>query len=85
MRGTVVIVGVSHRLTVNPWEQLICREVTMFGARSFNTAEYDEMIALVRRGLPVEQVVTHRYPLAEAAEAFERFQSGQCGKILLTG
>ena len=65
VRGTVVIVGVSHKLTVNPWEQLICREVTMLGTRSFRLAEYDEMIALVRRGLPVDQVVTHRFPLAE--------------------
>jgi propanol-preferring alcohol dehydrogenase len=84
VRGTVVIVGVSHTLTVNPWEQLICREVTIFGTRSFNTAEYDEMIALVRRGLPVDQVVTHRYPLAQAEAAFDLFRSGQCGKVVLT-
>ncbi len=84
VRGTVVIVGVSHKLTINPWEQLICREVTVLGTRSFNTAEYDEMIALVRRGLPVEQVVTHRFSLTEAAAAFDLFRSGQCGKILLT-
>jgi 2-desacetyl-2-hydroxyethyl bacteriochlorophyllide A dehydrogenase len=85
VRGTVVIVGVSHTLTVDPWEQLICREATLLGTRSFNTAEYDEMIALVRRGLPVDQVVTHRYPLAEAEAAFDRFRTGQCGKIVLTG
>ena len=48
-RGTVVIVGVSHKLTLNPWKDLICRELTLYGSRSFNTAEYDEMIALVRR------------------------------------
>ena len=85
VRGTVVIVGVSHKLTVNPWEQLICREVTVLGTRSFNTAEYDEMIALVRRRLPVEQAVTHRFPLTQAEAAFDLFRSGQCGKILLTG
>jgi len=84
VRGTVVIVGVSHKLTVNPWEQLICHEVTVLGTRSFRLAEYDEMIALVRRGLPIEQVVTHRFPLAEAAAAFDLFRTGQCGKILFT-
>jgi threonine dehydrogenase-like Zn-dependent dehydrogenase len=72
VRGTVVIVGVSHKLTVNPWEQLICREVTILGTRSFKLADYDEMIALVRRGLPVEQVITHRFPLTKAAAAFDR-------------
>jgi len=84
-RGTFVVVGVSHKLTLNPWEDLICRELTIFGTRNFNTAEFDEMIALLRRGLPVEQVVTHRFPLAEAEAAFELFRSGQCGKIVLTG
>jgi L-iditol 2-dehydrogenase len=84
-RGTFVVVGVSHRLTLNPWEHLICNELTIFGSRNFNTAEFDEMIALVRRGLPVEQAVTHRFPLAEAEAAFALFLSGECGKILLTG
>jgi threonine dehydrogenase-like Zn-dependent dehydrogenase len=43
------------------------------------------MVALVRRGLPVEQAVTHRFPLAEAQAAFELFRSGDCGKILFVG
>ena len=35
-----------------------------------------------RSGLPVEQTVTHRFPLSEAEAAFELFRSGDCGKIL---
>jgi threonine 3-dehydrogenase len=81
-RGTFVVVGVSHKLTLNPWEDLICRELTIFGTRNYNTAEFDEMVALVRRGLPAEQVVTHRFALAEAEAAFALFRSGECGKIL---
>jgi len=83
-RGTLVVVGVSHQLTLNPWEHLICRELTLFGTRNFNTSEYAEMIAAVRRGLPLEQIITHRFPLDQTTEAFELFRSGQCGKILLT-
>ena len=81
-RGKLVVVGVSHELVLNPWEHLICRELTVFGTRNFNTAEFDEMVALVQRGLPVEQTVTHRFPLSEAEAAFELFRSGDCGKIL---
>jgi threonine dehydrogenase-like Zn-dependent dehydrogenase len=40
------------------------------------------MVALVQRGLPVETVITHRFPLAKAEAAFELFRSGECGKIL---
>lgn len=82
-RGTLVVVGVSYELTLNPWEHLICNELTIFGTRNFNTAEFGEMMALVRRGLPVDQVVTHRFPLAEAEAAFELFRSAECGKVLL--
>jgi len=82
-RGTLVVVGVSYELTLNPWEHLICNELTIFGTRNFNTAEFSEMIALVQRGLPVEQVVTHRFPLVEAEAAFELFRSAECSKVLL--
>jgi propanol-preferring alcohol dehydrogenase len=81
-RGTLVVVGVSHKLVLNPWDHLICRELTVFGTRNFNAREFDEMVALVQRGLPVEQVVSHRFPLAEAEAAFELFRSGTCGKLL---
>jgi threonine dehydrogenase-like Zn-dependent dehydrogenase len=82
-RGTLVVVGVSHELTLNPWQDLICRELTVLGTRNFNTTEFDEMVALVQRGLPVEQAVTHRFPLSEAEGAFDLFRSGNCGKVLL--
>jgi propanol-preferring alcohol dehydrogenase len=81
-RGTLVVVGVSHELMLNPWEDLICRELTIFGTRNYNTGEFSEMIALVRRGLPVEKVITHRFPLPDAEAAFQLFRSGECGKVL---
>ena len=81
-RGTLVVVGVSHALKLNPWEHLICRELTIFGTRNFNTTEFDQMVGLVEKGLPVEQVVTHKFQLAEAEAAFNLFHSGECGKIL---
>jgi threonine dehydrogenase-like Zn-dependent dehydrogenase len=83
-RGKLVIVGVSHNLTLNPWEHFICREYTLIGTRNFNTRDFDEMIGLIRSGLPLLDVVTHRFPLAQAEEAFKLFLNGDCGKILIT-
>lgn len=82
MRGTLAVVGVSHKLTLNPWEHLICREYTIYGSRNFNTAEFDEMIGLIRSGLPVDQIVTHRFRVSEAEEAFQIFREASCGKIV---
>jgi len=81
-RGTLVVVGVSHSLSLNPWEHLICRELTLFGTRNFNATEFGGMIGLIRSGLPVEQVVTHRFPLEQAETAFDVFRKGECGKVL---
>ena len=82
-RGTLVVVGVSHKLILSPWDHLICRELTIFGTRNFNTAEFGEMVNLVQRGLPVNRAVTHRFALSEAEAAFDLFRSGECGKILI--
>ena len=83
-RGTLVLVGVSHQLTVNPWEHLISRESTVLGTRNFNTRHFPELCRLIEDGLPVLQTVTHRFPLRQADEAFALFASGECGKILIT-
>jgi threonine dehydrogenase-like Zn-dependent dehydrogenase len=82
-RGKLVIVGVSHRLTLNPWEHFICRELTVLGTRNFNTREFDEMVGLIRTGLPLMDVVTHQFSLADAEAAFSLFRMGECGKILI--
>jgi len=82
-RGTLVVVGVSQELVLNPWEDLIRRELTVLGTRNFNTHSFSEMLASVQRGLPVEAAVTHRFALRDAEEAFQRFLSGECGKVLL--
>jgi propanol-preferring alcohol dehydrogenase len=84
-RGKLAIIGVSHHLAVNPWEDLICRELTIYGSRCFTAPEFDDMIALIRRGLPLERVITHRFPLAEAEAAFALFSSAECGKIVFAG
>jgi threonine dehydrogenase-like Zn-dependent dehydrogenase len=84
-RATLGIIGVSHQLTVNPWEHFIQREMTFVGSRNFTLAQFDPMIAMIRAGAPIEQVVTHRFPVAEADAAFELFKSAECGKIILTG
>jgi propanol-preferring alcohol dehydrogenase len=82
MRGTLAVVGVSHKLMLNPWEHLICKEFTIYGSRNFNMAEFDEMISLIRSGLPVDQIITHRFHLDQAEEAFQTFREANCGKIV---
>jgi threonine dehydrogenase-like Zn-dependent dehydrogenase len=82
-KGTLVVVGVSHRLTLDPWEHFIRREYRILGTRNFNTRLFDEMVAAIEAGLPLRKVVTHRFSIEKAEEAFALFRSGECGKILI--
>jgi threonine dehydrogenase-like Zn-dependent dehydrogenase len=84
-RGTLGVIGVSHHLAINPWEHLICQELTIYGSRNFRLPQFDEMVAMIRHGAPVDSVVTHRFPIAEAEAAFSLFKSAECGKIVFTG
>jgi threonine dehydrogenase-like Zn-dependent dehydrogenase len=81
-RGRLVVVGVSQSLTLNPWEHLICNELTVIGTRNFNLRDFDEMVNLIRTDLALLDVVTHRFSLAHAKLALDVFSEGQCGKIL---
>jgi threonine dehydrogenase-like Zn-dependent dehydrogenase len=84
-RGKMAFVGVSDHFVVNPWEDLIQRELTIYGSRCFVVPEFDELSSMVRRGLPVTDIVTHRFPIAEAEEGFNTYLSTECGKVVFTG
>ena len=83
-RGVVVLVGVSHRVTIDPWQYFIGRELTMYGTRNFNARQFQAMVKLLSSGLPAEQIVTHRFALSDAEQAFSVFSSAQCGKVVFT-
>jgi propanol-preferring alcohol dehydrogenase len=82
-RGKLAYIGVTEHFTANPWQDLIQWERIIYGSRCFVVPEFDQMVALVRKGLPVEKIVTHRFALAEAEAAFDLFLSAQCGKIII--
>ncbi len=54
----------------------------IFGRRLWQT--WEQMTTLLRRGLDVLPVITHRLPLARFDEAFASLESGDAGKVILT-
>ncbi len=42
-----------------------------------------KMTQLLRSGLDIAQVITHRFPINEYQQGFEAVHSGQCGKVVL--
>ncbi|MDR7400912.1 MAG: L-threonine 3-dehydrogenase [Armatimonadota bacterium] len=53
----------------------------IFGRKIWQT--WEEATALLRRGLDVTPVITHRFPLERFQEAFDLLRAGAAGKVLL--
>ena len=44
---------------------------------------WHRMSQLIRAGLDIAPVITHRFPAGDYQQAFEVVRSGQCGKVIL--
>jgi propanol-preferring alcohol dehydrogenase len=81
--GIVVFNGESMEETLAPSRDFNRREIWAVGCWYYFMSEVPEMFALWRDGLDVARMITHRFPLDDAPEAFELFNKGQTGKVLL--
>jgi threonine dehydrogenase-like Zn-dependent dehydrogenase len=82
--GRVGFVGEKGESVIHPSDHFIRKEIEAVGSWYYNASDYSEILELYRRGLDVDDLVTHRFPLTEADEAFATFASAQSGKVLLT-
>ncbi len=81
--GRMAFIGEKPEATIHPSPQFIRKELTAIGSWYFTAPDYYRILELHRRGLQVADLITHRFPLDEADEAFRVFASGQSGKVLL--
>ncbi|OIK13800.1 alcohol dehydrogenase [Bacillus sp. MUM 13] len=81
--GRVAFVGESKESTIKPSQQLIRKQVTLIGSWYFPIQEFDEIAEfIVRKKLPVEKLVTHRFKLEEAETAFRLFDERKTEKAV---
>jgi len=61
--------------SINPHEDLCKKEITAVGSWVYTAQEYPIAIAMIRHlvriGIPIEELVTHTFPLAEINRAME--------------
>lgn len=81
--GSVAFVGESRATTLNPSDQIIRKLLTVIGGWYYALWEYPEIATfIVDHALPVEKLVTHRYSIDDAAEAFRAFNARETEKAL---
>lgn len=81
--GTVVINGEQPAVELSPSQDFIRRDIAAVGAWYYHFSEFGAMVELCRAGLRAAELVSHRFPLGRAAEAFREFAAGGTAKVLL--
>jgi threonine dehydrogenase-like Zn-dependent dehydrogenase len=81
--GSVAFVGESSSTTINPSDQLIRKQLQVIGAWYFPLGEFEEISQfIVNRRVPVEKMITHRFSIGQAAEAFRMFDERKTEKAI---
>ena len=61
--------------SINPHEDLCKKEITLMGSWAYNSWEYPNAYHFLQRavkiGIPVEDLITHRFPLSRIDDAFQ--------------
>ncbi|MGH3518296.1 MAG: zinc-binding dehydrogenase [Haloechinothrix sp.] len=82
-RGSVAFVGESRATEINPSDQILRKLLTVVGGWYFPLAEWDEITRFViRHDLSVQRLVTHRFPIDQAPEAFRAFDQRETEKAV---
>jgi len=82
--GRVVYVGEGSMVSFAPSPLLIHKQLTLYGSWVCSLPQMEELVEhLVRWDLHPDVMVTDRFTLDQAKEAYELFDSGQTGKVAL--
>ena len=80
--GKIAFVGEGGAVSFNPSPDLIHDQKTIYGSWVTSTWLMEELVErLVRWNLHPEDIVTHRFSLEEASDAYRLMASGRCGKV----
>lgn len=80
--GKMVMIGEGGTVTFNPSPDIIHDQKTILGSWVTSTWLMEELVErLVRWNLHPEQIITHKFSLDQAGEAYRLMASGRCGKV----
>ena len=82
--GRVCFVGEGGDTTFDVSAQIIRKQLTIYGSWTFSIDGLAEVVEfVVDRRVHVRDLITHRFPLDRAAEAYRLFDGGKTGKVVL--
>ena len=82
--GRIVFLGEGGSVTFNPSPDILHDQKAIYGSWVTSIWRMEELVErLVRWGIHPEDLVTHRFPLEKADEAYALMASGTCGKVAI--
>ena len=82
--GNIALLGLLPNSTKINWDDVIFRGLNIkgiYGREMYDT--WYKMTQMIRSGLSISSVLTHRYKIDDFDKAFEVLRSGNCGKVVL--
>jgi len=80
--GKIVFIGEGGTVNFNPSPDIIHDQKTIYGSWVTNIWRMEELVErIVRWKIHPDELVTHRFPLEKAPEAYALMAGGKCGKV----
>lgn len=80
--GKIVFIGEGGTVNFNPSPDIIHDQKTIYGSWVTNLWRMEELVErLVRWNIHPDKLITHRFPLEKASEAYALMAGGNCGKV----
>lgn len=82
--GSLIIVGESNdEMRIKASDDLIRTGISIEGNWHFNRSEYDLMFDMIRNAYGVDELISHRMPMADIEAGFKALAAGTASKVLL--
>ena len=82
--GKIVLLGLLPKSTCIDWDNIIFKGLQVkgvYGREMYET--WYKMDQLIKSGLDLSKVITHKFSISSFDEAFKVISSGQCGKVIM--
>jgi threonine dehydrogenase-like Zn-dependent dehydrogenase len=80
--GKIVFVGEGHDVHFEPSPDILHPQKTIYGSWVTSIWKMEDLVErLVRWNVHPADLITHRFPLEKADDAYQLFAGGHCGKV----
>ena len=82
--GRIAMLGISPGKSAVDWSKIVLKSITIkgvYGREIFET--WHKMLVMLKNGLDVSAIITHRFNIDEFETGFAAMKSGSSGKVVL--